>query len=230
MDIRLPLLTYSLGGSLSLLGHNIHVFPGSSLRVDHVRDGYTTRRRAEIELASFACTKEGYVKISCAGAAAGDSSSSSGTEDGDADDEDVSGFGIIDGTWLGMKTTDDSIQLRGGQQQVSADNSESAGHSSSSLSEDFSLRSSKLSKLLSRIDNEEDAAAANTAEAQDDDIETLLVQIQGELMEPIKEEADSPSNSLEVKRMRDEKLQEDFNVFNSGPDPDFFLPIDDMDI
>ena len=180
-------------------------------------------------LASFARTREGYVKISCAGAAAGDSSSS-GTEDGDADDEDVSGFGIIDGTWLGMKTTDDSIQLRGGQQQVSADNSESVGHSSSSLSEDFSLRSSKLSKLLSRIDNEEDAAVANTAEAQDDDIETLLVQIQGELMEPIKEEADSRSNSLEVKRMRDEKLQEDFNVFNSGPDPDFFLPIDDMDI
>lgn len=230
MDIRLLLLTYSLGGSLSLLGHNIHVFPGSSLRVDRVRDGYTTRRRAEIELASFARTREGYVKISCAGAAAGDSSSSSGTEDGDADDEDVSGFGIIDGTWLGMKTTDDSIQLRGGQQQVSADNSESAGHSSSSLSEDFSLRSSKLSKLLSRVDNEEDSAAANTAEAQDDDIETLLVQIQGELMEPIKEEADSRSNSLEVKRMRDEKLQEDFNVFNSGPDPDFFLPIDDMDI
>ena len=206
------------------------MFPGSSLRVDHVRDGYTTRRRAEIELATFARTREGYVKISCAEAAAGDSSSSSGTEDGDADDEDVSGFGIIDGAWLGMKTTEDSIQLRGGQQQVSADNSESAGHSSSSLSEDFSLRSSKLSKLLSRVDNEEDAAAANTTESQDDDIETLLVQIQGELMEPIKEEADSRSNSLEVKRMRDEKLQEDFNVFNSGPDPDFFLPIDDMDI
>ena len=206
------------------------MFPGSSLRVDHVRDGYTTRRRAEIELATFARTREGYVKISCAEAAAGDSSSSSGTEDGDADDEDVSGFGIIDGTWLGMKTTDDSIQLRGGQQQVSTDNSESAGHSSSSLSEDFSLRSSKLSKLLSRVDMKEDAAAANIAEAQDDDIETLLVQIQGELMEPIKEEADSRSNSLEVKRMRDEKLQEDFNVFNSGPDPDFFLPIDDIDI
>ena len=206
------------------------MFPGSSLRVDHVRDGYTTRRRAEIELATFARTREGYVKISCAEAAAGDSSSSSGTEDGDADDEDVSGFGIIDGAWLGMKTTEDSIQLRGGQQQVSADNSESAGHSSSSLSEDFSLRSSKLSKLLSRVDNEEDAAAANTTESQDDDIETLLVQIQGELMEPIKEEADSRSNSLEVKRMRDEKLQEDFNVFNSGPDPDFFLPIDDIDI
>ena len=206
------------------------MFPGSSLRVDHVRDGYTTRRRAEIELATFARTREGYVKISCAEAAAGDSSSSSGTEDGDADDEDVSGFGIIDGAWLGMKTTEDSIQLRGGQQQVSADNSESAGHSSSSLSEDFSLRSSKLSKLLSRVDMKEDAAAANIAEAQDDDIETLLVQIQGELMEPIKEEADSRSNSLEVKRMRDEKLQEDFNVFNSGPDPDFFLPIDDIDI
>ena len=206
------------------------MFPGSSLRVDHVRDGYTTRRRAEIELATFARTREGYVKISCAEAAAGDSSSSSGTEDGDADDEDVSGFGIIDGAWLGMKTTEDSIQLRGGQQQVSTDNSESAGHSSSSLSEDFSLRSSKLSKLLSRVDNEEDAAAANTTESQDDDIETLLVQIQGELMEPIKEEADSRSNSLEVKRMRDEKLQEDFNVFNSGPDPDFFLPIDDIDI
>merc|ERR1739836_341953 len=72
MDIRLLLLTYSLGGSLSLLGHNIHVFPGSSLRVDRVRDGYTTRRRAEIELATFARTREGYVKISCAEAAFGD--------------------------------------------------------------------------------------------------------------------------------------------------------------
>jgi len=215
-DRSLAEMAVNAGGSLALTAHNIHVVPSDTPRNVVIRDSYTTRRKEKIERASFDTTKA-YTLIPRKPARVVMVSSSSDTDESNnnQDDDDQSSDDFIK---IQKRSPKSPIKLKaGGVKQL-----EEFSFSSSSLSEDFTIR--KDSKILQQCCSQDESLINEISKELKDeaDLEVLLEKWGGfnDAHDSwVKDEPMSRTSSLETNRIKMDSLLEKLDGINDEDNP-----------